>query len=149
MENIVEEMNIYAKDILNKIAKYYNEELGNNNIQYLYFLLQKETIVKASNIINKENDMTLPHLSKTHNVYLDKDMLVIDEKAGLEQLKSDMIHTLFHLVIHPNEEINRDPKKQEFFEFLTEGLVEKYANDFSLKNNIERNLNRRYAANIK
>lgn len=138
---MIEQLNLYAKDLLLKLAFRYKDDLGIRKSQFLYYLVNEDLIVlddkKSANLLNFENDQKM-HLYQNSKAY---QTLSSNEKELLETIKNAMIPEFFRLIINPTPEEEMTPEFQEFYHFLTDGFIEYFADSFSKEAKLEYQIN--------
>lgn len=146
--NMLEKLNLYAKDLLRKIAHHYNDVLGNNNIQALYHLMNEEIITFDNSpnlkLVELQNDYKI-HLYQNSFPY---QSLKEREEELLEAIKTAIVPELFRYVIHPTPQEEVEPDMQDFYQFLTDGFVTLYAQSFCEKEKINFQINSELSLNV-
>lgn len=150
-----EVLNEYAKNILKAIAMDYKDELGQNNTTFLYSLLQRDFIILENNGTRAIENDYLKSITPEKSILEDGNIHInltsykhLNREEKLITIKEDIIHHIFHYFINPEKENESDNNLKEFYSFLTEGFVEKYANEFCEKHGITRTIKKKYLANI-
>lgn len=147
-QNMIEKLNLYAKDLFFKIAREYNDVLGNDNIQVLYHLMNEEIVT-----IDNEPNIKLIALQKDQKIHLYQNSPIYQslkekEEELLEVLKKKIVPELFRYVIHPIPQEELEPDMDEFYQFLTEGFVTLYAKSFCEKEQIDFQTNSELSNNV-
>mgnify|MGYP005803542785 CR=1 FL=1 len=129
-EELVKEINRYAKQMILQILRDYQESLGIENDQRLRNLLTKDFVVLDETTFPKKDDLV--------HIYLDQEDLNGKSYEEMEILikKNILVRELFRYIITPQIESEQDIFKKNFASALTEGLLEKYAEEFSLKHDL-------------
>lgn len=124
-EMLTNELNKYAKQIILHILRDYQDSLGLENEKRLRDLLSEEFVVLDPEE-KPVND------GKVH-IFLNKEDLMglSFEEMEKEIKKNILVREIFRYIITPKIADNKNQLEEVFSENLTEGLVEKYAEDFS------------------
>ena len=130
-EELVKEINRYAKQVILQILRDYQDSLGIENDQRLRNLLTKDFVVLNETTIE-------PQIDNLVHSYLDQQYLNGKSYEEMEILikRNIIVRELFRYIITPQIENEQDSKKKCFVDALTEGLLEKYAEEFSLKHDL-------------
>ena len=155
-ERIQQSINEYGQYILNCIKNQYSSSLTQEQLQNIQELLNEQFIVvekpsnedieffsKQAGIVEPENysSQYIPsaHGGRTKN---DNKIHIYPYTKSFNDCKTDdeiikfciddiIIHEIFHYFIRPNLSTESENIKDEFGHFITEGLVQYYAEQFS------------------
>lgn len=129
-EELVKEINRYAKQLILQILRDYQDSLGLENDQRLRKLLTKDFVVLDEKTLPKHDDLV--------HIYLDQEDLNGKSYEEMEMLikRNILVRELFRYIITPQKENEQDEVKKNFVNALTEGLLEKYAEEFSLRHDL-------------
>ena len=129
-EELQNEINRYAKQVVLQILRDYQDSLGLENDLRLRNLLTKDFVVL--------NETSSPNNDDLVHIYLDKeDLQGLDFKEMEYIIKKDiLVREIFRYIITPKKEEDKSEIGISFAEDITEGLVEKYAEDFSLRHSL-------------
>ena len=129
-EELVKEINRYAKQLILQILRDYQDSLGLENDQRLRNLLTKDFVVLDEKTLPKHDDLV--------HIYLDQEDLNGKSYEEMEMLikRNILVRELFRYIITPQKENEQDEVKKNFVNALTEGLLEKYAEEFSLRHDL-------------
>lgn len=157
-EKIQQSINEYGKYILNCIKNQYNSSLTQEQLQNIESLLNTEFIViekptkedieffsKQAGITNPE-DYSSKYIPSAHGGRTKEDNKIhiypytksfsdckSDEEIIQSCIDSIVVHEIFHYFIRPNLSNESETIKDEFGHFITEGLVQHYAEEFAKK----------------
>ena len=157
-EKMQRSINEYGRYILNCIKKQYGFSLTQEQLQNIESLLSTEFIViekptqedieffsKQAGITNPE-DYSPEYIPSAHGGRTKEDNKIhiypytkffndckTDEEIIQSCLDSIVVHEIFHYFIRPNLSTESETIKDEFGHFITEGLVQYYAEEFSKK----------------
>lgn len=130
-EELLTEINKFAKQIIIHILRDYQYSLGLENELRLRDLLTKDFVI-LDTVNNNNIEDGLVH------IFIDKeDLIGLTNEEMLIKIKKDiLVREIFRYIITPKlpNEVNEHNKK--FADDLTEGLVAKYALDFSLRHDL-------------
>lgn len=155
---IQQSINEYGKYILNCIKNQYSSSLTQEQLQNIENLLNVEFIViekptkedieffsKQAGIINPE-DYSAEYIPSAHGGRTKEDNKIHiypytksfsdcknDEEIIQSCIDSIVVHEIFHYFIRPNLSNESETIKDEFGHFITEGLVQYYAEEFAKK----------------
>lgn len=157
-EKMQRSVNEYGRYILNCIKKQYGFSLTQEQLQNIESLLSTKFIViekptqedieffsKQAGITNPE-DYSPEYIPSAHGGRIKEDNKIhiypytkffndckTDEEIIQSCLDSIVVHEIFHYFIRPNLSNESETIKDEFGHFITEGLVQYYAEEFSKK----------------
>lgn len=157
-EKIQQSINEYGKYILNCIKNQYSSSLTQEQLQNIENLLNTEFIViekptkedieffsKQAGITNPE-DYSAEYIPSAHGGRTKEDNKIhiypytksfsdckSDEEIIQSCIDSIVVHEIFHYFIRPNLSNESKTIKDEFGHFITEGLVQHYAEEFAKK----------------
>ena len=157
-EKIQQSINEYGQYILNCIKNQYSSSLTQEQLQNIENLLSTEFIViekptkedieffsKQDGITNPE-DYSAEYIPSAHGGRAKGDNKIHiypytksfsdcknDEEIIQSCIDSIVVHEIFHYFIRPNLSNESESIKDEFGHFITEGLVQHYAEDFAKK----------------
>lgn len=152
-------INEYGKYILNCIRNQYSSSLSKEQLQNIEWLLSQENVIiieqpKKEDIeffskqegINEPQYYSIDYVPSAHGGRTKEDNLIhiYPYSKSFQKCKSDeeiietcindiVIHEIFHYFIRPNISNENKSIKDEFGHFLTEGLVQYYAEEFAKK----------------
>ena len=120
-EELIKEINRYAKQLILQILRDYQDSLGLENDQRLRNLLTKDFVVLDEITLSKHDDLV--------HIYLDQEDLNGKSYEEMEMLikRNILLRELFRYIITPQIENEQDDVKKNFVNALAEGLLEKYA----------------------
>ena len=130
-EELVKEINRYAKQLILQILRDYQDSLGLENDKRLRNLLTKDFVVLDEVTLPKKEDDFV-------HIYLDQDDLNGHSYEEMEILikRNILVREIFRYIITPQIDNEQNETKNKFVQNLTEGLLEKYAEEFSLKHDL-------------
>lgn len=157
-EKIQQSINEYGQYILNCIKNQYSSSLTQEQLQNIENLLSTEFIViekptkedieffsKQDGITNPE-DYSAEYIPSAHGGRAKGDNKIHiypytksfsdcknDEEIIQSCIDSIVVHEIFHYFIRPNLSNESETIKDEFGHFITEGLVQHYAEEFAKK----------------
>lgn len=157
-EKIQQSINEYGQYILNCIKNQYSSSLTQEQLQNIENLLSTEFIViekptkedieffsKQDGITNPE-DYSAEYIPSAHGGRAKGDNKIHiypytksfsdcknDEEIIQSCIDSIVVHEIFHYFIRPNLSNESETIKDEFGHFITEGLVQHYAEEFTKK----------------
>lgn len=157
-EKIQQSINEYGQYILNCIKNQYSSSLTQEQLQNIENLLSTEFIViekptkedieffsKQDGITNPE-DYSAEYIPSAHGGRAKGDNKIHiypytksfsdcknDEEIIQSCIDSIIVHEIFHYFIRPNLSNESETIKDEFGHFITEGLVQHYAEEFAKK----------------
>lgn len=155
---IQQSINEYGQYILNCIKNQYGSSLTKEQLQNIESLLNTEFIVietptkedveffsKQAGITNPE-DYSPEYIPSAHGGRTKEDNKIhiypytksfnnckTDEEIIQSCIDSIVVHEIFHYFIRPNLSNENETIKDEFGHFITEGLVQHYAEEFAKK----------------
>ena len=167
-------LNTKTKEILNQISGQYFNAMTDEQLYTIEWLLTQPNAIivnspneqdleffnKQEGILNKE-DYDIANVPSAHGGRTKEDNLIHvypyaksysnckNETEIIDSIQNDiLVHEIFHYFIRPNIENTNDPEKEKFSHFLTEGLVQYYAEEFSQNNNLNKPYSN-YQTNVK
>ena len=130
-EELLQEINRFAKQVVLHILRDYQDTLGFKNDMRLRELLKKDFVVLDAQELPHEDDGLV-------HIYLDKEDvkgLSFAEMANV--IKKDiLVREIFRYIIHPSLNEDKSEYGEVFSNKITEGLVLKYAEDFSVRHGL-------------
>ena len=130
-EELLNELNKFAKQIIIHILRDYQDSLGLENELRLRDLLTKDFVVLDS-VTNTDISDNLVH------IFIDKEDLIglTNEEMNIKIKKDILVKEIFRYIITPKLENETNENNKQFSNDLTEGLILKYATDFSLRHDL-------------